>query len=129
VSAVGRLGSARCQSSSLLAACVHSDRGEGAAAAELEATGLIEQVATPSRGPTAHAAGAGAVSARDGRLTAREELSGRSGDSRCASERRDRPQSHRPPRRRADRRSRWEGCGMTSGAARSAEESHHRPRQ
>ena len=32
------------------------------------------QVAARSRGPTAHAAGAGAVSARDGRLTAREEL-------------------------------------------------------
>ena len=32
------------------------------------------QVAALSRGPTAHAAGAGAVSARDGRLTAREEL-------------------------------------------------------
>ena len=63
------------------AGCMCSDRGEGA---ELEATGLIEQVATPSRGPTAHTAGAGAVSARDGRLTAREELSGRSGDSRCA---------------------------------------------
>ena len=32
------------------------------------------QVAARSRGPTAHTAGAGAVSARDGRLTAREEL-------------------------------------------------------